>query len=240
MRYSTLFTVALITLISASLSFGGAHKSSEGWVSLFNGKNLDGWTASKENPDSYKVKNNTLVLKGGRSHLFYTGKVGGANFKNFELKLRVKTTPNSNSGVYFHTKYQDSGWPDQGFEAQVNTSHKDPKKTGSLYAVANVYVAMKPEEPFIVKVDKSGAQVWQDKAPSSDGEWFDYHIIVVDDTVTLKVNGETTVNWIQPEGWEGPSKSMRGRVLGSGTIALQAHDPDSEAHYQDIKIKILD
>ena len=91
-----------------------------------------------------------------------------------------------------------------------------------------------------MKVDKSGAQVWQDKAPSSDGEWFDYHIIVVDDTVTLKVNGETTVNWIQPEGWEGPSKSMRGRVLGSGTIALQAHDPDSEAHYQDIKINILD
>ena len=180
-----------------------------------------------------------MILKGGRSHLFYTGNVGGANFKNFELKLQAKTMPNANSGVYFHTKYQDSGWPDQGFEAQVNSTHKDPKKTGSLYAVANIYVAMKPEPAFTVRVDKSGAQVWQEKAPSTDGEWFDYHITVIDDTVTIKVNGETTVKWMQPEGWEGP-KNMPGRVLGSGTIALQAHDPDSEVHYRDIKLKVLD
>ena len=192
-----------------------------------------------ENPDSYTVKNSTLILKGGRSHLFYTGSVGGANFKNFELKLQAKTMANSNSGVYFHTKYQNEGWPEQGFEAQVNTTHKDPKKTGSLYAIANVYVAMKPEPPFIVRVDKSGSQIWQESAPSTDGEWFDYHIIVVDNNVSLKINGETTVNWTQPEGWAGPV-NMAGRVLGSGTIALQAHDPDSEVHYRDIKIKLLD
>ena len=239
MKMSTLLSIVSLTLVSATLAFGAGRKSSEGWKSLFNGKNLEGWTTSKENPNSYSVKNGDLVLKGGRSHLFYTGKVGGANFKNFELKLQAKTMKNANSGVYFHTKYQDSGWPDQGFEAQVNTSHKDPKKTGSLYAVANIYVAMKPEPEFTVRVDKSGAQIWQDKAPSTDGEWFDYHIIVVDDTVTLKINGETMVQWTQPEGWEGP-KNMPGRVLGSGTIALQAHDPDSEVHYRNIKIKMLD
>jgi hypothetical protein len=154
------------------------------------------------------------------------------------LKLQVKTTPNSNSGVYFHTKYQDSGWPEQGFECQVNTSHKDPKKTGSLYAIANMYVAMKPEPEFAVRVDKAGAQIWKDKAPSSDGVWFDYHIIVVDDTVTLKINGETTVQWTQPVDWKGP-QGMPGRMLGNGTIAIQAHDPDSETHYRDIKIKPL-
>ncbi|MCB1120247.1 MAG: DUF1080 domain-containing protein [Verrucomicrobiae bacterium] len=239
MNKSTLLVVAISSLFLSGLSQAKSHMGDEGWHTLFDGKSLDGWTKSKENPDSYFIKNGTLVLKGGRSHLFYTGKVNGANFKNFELKLRVKTTPNSNSGVYFHTKYQDQGWPDQGFEAQVNSSHKDPKKTGSLYAIANIYVAMKPEPPFVVRVDKAGAQVWRDKAPSTDGEWFDYHIIVVDDTVTLKVNGETTVQWTQPADWKGPV-NMPGRVLGSGTIALQAHDPDSETHYQDIKIKILD
>ena len=57
--------------------------------------------------------------------------------------------------------------------------------------------------------------------------------------MTIKVNGKTTVKWMQPEGWKGP-KNMRGRVLGSGTIALQAHDPDSEVHYRDIKLKVLD
>ncbi|MDA0348765.1 MAG: DUF1080 domain-containing protein [Verrucomicrobia bacterium] len=239
MRISKLASLFLFTLITGSLSFGNQHKSEEEWISLFNGKDLSGWTASKENPDSYAVKNKTLVLKGGRSHLFYTGSIGNANFKNFELKLRVKTTPQANSGIYFHTKYQDEGWPTQGFECQVNTSQKDPKKTGSLYAIANIYVAMKPEPPFTVRVDKAGAQIWQEKAPSVDGEWFDYHITVIDDTVTLMVNGKTTVQWTQPEGWVGP-KGMEGRVLGNGTIALQAHDPDSEVHYQDIKIKLLD
>lgn len=239
MRNSIFSSLLIAILISGSVACAKHHKADEGWASLFDGKSLNGWTASKENPDSFTVKNGILRLKGGRSHLFYTGSVGNANFKNFELKLQAKTTPNSNSGVYFHTHYQDRGWPEQGFEAQVNTSHKDPKKTGSLYAIANVYVAMKPEPPFIVRVDKAGAQVWQESAPSKDGEWFDYHITVVDDLVTLKINGETTVNWTQPAGWEGPLK-MPGRVLGSGTIALQAHDPDSEVHFRDIKIKILD
>jgi hypothetical protein len=214
------------------------HKT--GWVSLFDGKSLKGWTPSKENPDSFSVKNGTLIVDGGRSHLFYTGSVGDANFKNFELKLKVKTMKSANGGVYFHTVYQDEGWPVKGFECQVNTSQKDPKKTGSLYAVANVYVPMEPEEPFLIRVDNNGANVYQEKAPSTDGEWFDYHIIVMNDLVTLKVNGNTTASWKQPEGYAGPKPSMPDRVLGSGTFALQAHDPNSITHYQDIQVKILD
>ena len=236
-KYS-LLSLLFILFFGVSMASATHHKG-DGWRSLFDGKSLKGWKVSKENPDSYSVKNGVLILKGGRSHLFYNGPVGGADFKNFELKLQAKTMANANSGVYFHTKYQDSGWPDQGFEAQVNTSHKDPKKTGSLYAVSNMYVAMKPEPEFVVRVDKSGAQIWLDEAPSTDGEWFDYHITVVDDLVTIKVNGKTTVQWTQPADWKGPV-NMPGRVLGHGTIALQAHDPKSEVHYRDIKIKILD
>jgi hypothetical protein len=233
-----------VTLLLSSLVFMGslafADHHGKKWVSLFDGKSLKGWTASKENPDSFSVKKGTLIVDGGRSHLFYTGNVNGGNFKNFELKLRVKTMKNANGGVYFHTAYQDEGWPSQGFECQVNTSQKDPKKTGSLYGIANVYVAMEPEEPFIIRVDKAGAQVYREKAPSTDGEWFDYHIIVKDEDVTLKVNGETTVQWKQPPGYAGPNPGSAGRVLGSGTFALQAHDPNSVTHYQDIQVKVLD
>tara|TARA_B100001123_G_C15341990_1_gene1035375 strand:+ start:2327 stop:3052 length:726 start_codon:yes stop_codon:yes gene_type:complete len=238
MNKKSIFSSVLI-LLFLGFSTTCAKHHDNGFISLFDGKSLDGWVASKENPDSYFVKDGVLILKGGRSHLFYEGLVGNANFKNFELKLQVKTMPNANSGVYFHTKYQDKGWPDHGFEAQVNSTHKDPKKTGSLYAVSNMYVAMKPEPAFVVKVDKSGAQVWLDKAPSTDGEWFDYHIIVLDDSITIKVNDETTVQWKQPADWKGP-ENMPGRVLSHGTVALQAHDLDSEVHYRDIKIKILD
>lgn len=239
----SLIIMKLVTLLMLSLGIAGsacfADHHGGGWASLFDGKSLKGWTASKEHPKSFSVKNETLIVDGGRSHLFYTGDVNGAEFKNFELKARVKTMKKANGGIYFHTDYQDEGWPSQGFECQVNTSQKDPKKTGSLYAIANVYVPMEPEEPFIVRVDKAGAQVYREKAPSTDGKWFDYHIIVKGANVKIKINGETTVDWTQPEGWV-PPKNMPGRSLGSGTFALQAHDPDSVTHYQDIKVKVLD
>ena len=128
-----------VTLLLSSLVFMGslafADHHGKKWVSLFDGKSLKGWTASKENPDSFSVKNGTLIVDGGRSHLFYTGSVNAGNFKNFELKLRAKTMKNANGGVYFHTAYQDEGWPSQGFECQVNTSQKDPKKTLSQFNV---------------------------------------------------------------------------------------------------------
>ncbi|MEO0414591.1 MAG: family 16 glycoside hydrolase, partial [Verrucomicrobiota bacterium] len=66
-----LITIGLAIAASAHADHHG------GFVDLFNGKDLSGWTASKENPDSYSVKDGKLVVKGGRSHLFYTGDVNG-------------------------------------------------------------------------------------------------------------------------------------------------------------------
>lgn len=211
-----------------------AQEDSEGFVSIFDGKSLTHWKINKDNPDSYSVNNGVLQVKGGKSHLFYTGKDGNASFKNFELKLKVKTTTGSNSGVYFHTKYQDKGWPKIGFEAQVNSTHTDPRKTGSLYGIANVFVP-KDTEPYLVKVaENREIFMYQEKAPSTDGEWFDYHIKVQDNHIIIKVNGKTTVDWTQPKDW------TKKRRIGEGTFALQAHDPKSETHYKDIRLKVLD
>lgn len=226
----------LTSLFFCFLLLPGFTQSEEGFVSLFNGKNLDGWRASQENPESFSVEDGVLIVKGGRSHLFYEGPVNGADFKNFEYKLQIKTFGGSNSGVYFHTAYQEEGWPNKGFEAQVNSTHTDPRKTGSLYGIVNIWVPGDEAEPFVGRVDEGGEVfIYQPKAPSTDGEWFDYHITVVDRTVTIRVNGEIQTQWTQPEDW-----SMGERKIGSGTMALQAHDPESEVHYKDIRIKILD
>ena len=83
------------------------------WKPLFNGKDLTGWTAN-ENKKSCKVEDGKIVLFGPRSHLYYTGKVNGGAFKDFELKLEIMTMKGSNSGVYFHTKFQERGWPSTG------------------------------------------------------------------------------------------------------------------------------
>ena len=192
------------------------------FVELFNGKDLAGWKIN-ENPDAWSVVDGAIKSAGDRSHLFYMGvdengeTADGLDkpFGDFLFKAMVKTEPNSNAGIYFHTRYQDEGWPAGGFEAQVNNSYeKDPKKTGSLYSVVNVL-----------------------EAPAEDGKWFPYEIKVEGNHVQITVNRKTVVDYYQPEG-STPGKGFD-RVLGKGTFALQAHDPGSVVYFKDLKVKRL-
>src|SRR5947209_1965001 len=112
-------------LITAGLLLTGAQVRAEdkgeapkpdkdGFYSLFDGKTMDGWKIG-DNAASWKVQDGMLVVNGpGPAHLFYVGPVHDHDFKNFHLKAMVETFPHANSGVYFHTKYQEKGWPDQG------------------------------------------------------------------------------------------------------------------------------
>jgi hypothetical protein len=229
LAFSALCALGALALVSQAAD-------SDGWTSMFNGEDLSGWKSNDEVPGCFTVENGLLKVSGGRAHLFYTGANGDAKFQSFELNMKVKTTPGSNSGVYFHTKYEDSGWPSAGYECQVNSTHKDPKKTGSLYGVINILaLAEGQQEPAGGKHIKVAA------APSVDGEWFDYEIKVEGKHITLKVNGEVTVDFVEPEGWD-PAvelKGMPGRKLSEGTIALQGHDPDSTTYYKDMFIKVI-
>jgi len=225
-------TLLAFSLVSMNRAEAQSKPDSDGFVAIFNGKDLSGWKAGSENPDSFKVKEGLLVVDGPRCHLFYSGSVGGANFKNFELKLKAKTTKGSNSGVYFHTKFQDEGWPTIGYEAQVNSTHTDPKKTGSLYAVVNLWAG----DPN--KKGKGKSDIMVKAAPSKDGEWFDYHIIVKGKTIEIKVNGKTTVKYTEPADGSDPVPGKPGRKLSSGTIGIQAHDPKSVVYFKDIRLKV--
>jgi len=187
----------------------------DGWIPLFNGKNLDGWKAS-ENQGTFTVKDGELVVYGNRSHLFYVGPVNRATFKDFEFTADVKTTKGANSGIYFHTEYQETDWPRKGYECQVNTTHSDRKKTGGLYAVQDVI----------------------DNAPSKDDQWFNYYIKVQGKHVVIKIDGKTTVDWTEPEGWT-PPQGMDGRRIGQGTFAIQGHDPKSLVYFKNIKVRPL-
>lgn len=216
----------LMLTLSFCLAILAPSRAADGWIPMLNGDSLDGWksnTATEDTAASLKdvftVRNGELVVRGGRAHLFYLGKDGKAAFRNFEFKARVKTTPGSNSGIYFHTRYQDKGWPSAGYECQVNATHTDVKKTGGLYAVADVL----------------------NKAPHADDEWFDYEIRVEGRHIVVKINGKVTTDWTEPADWN-PEKSlnnMPGRKLGEGTIAIQAHDPKSTIHYKEMFIRPL-
>ncbi len=189
-----------------------AQETNEEWISLYDGQTLNDWQAS-ENPETFSVEDGLIKVDGPRAHLFYAGPVADHDFKNFEFKADVKTTEGSNSGIYFHTEYQEEGWPEKGYEVQVNNTHDDPRKTASLYAIEDV----------------------MNDAPAKDGEWFTLHIKVQDKDVTVNMDGETFIEYTEPE-----EVDREGRVLDSGTFALQGHDPESVVYYKNIKVKPLD
>ena len=189
--------------------------SDDGWISLFDGESLDGWQAN-ENPQTFRVEDGAIVAEGPRSHLFYMGPVENHDFTNFEFVAEVMTEPKSNSGIYFHTEFQEEGWPAKGYEAQVNNSQSDPRRTGSLYAIEDV-----------------------GESPATDGEWFPYYIRVEGNTILLRVNDVLTVDYEEPDVLDRPD-DMQGRVLASGTFALQGHDPESVVRYRNIRVRVLE
>lgn len=206
-----------LSFISASvilLTAGFSTYQDAKWISLFDGKTLDGWRAS-EHPGTFSVEDGKIMVHGPRAHLFYEGPVENHDFKNFEFKAQVMTTPGSNSGMYVHTRYQEEGWPGQGYEVQVNNSHTDWRRTGSLYGIDDVKEQVVP-----------------------DNEWYTEHIIVRGKSVTVKINGKTVVDYTEPDNLE-RKEGDEARRLSSGTVALQGHDPDSKVYYKDIMVKPL-
>ncbi|HEY6229489.1 MAG TPA: DUF1080 domain-containing protein [Verrucomicrobiae bacterium] len=200
---------ALSTFIFAAAP---AEDSEEGFVSIFDGKTFNGWKTATENTNSWSIKDGALVAHGNRCHLFYVG--DPKPFKDFELKVDVMTQPHSNGGIYFHTRYQATDWPKGGFECQVNNTHSDWKKTGSLYDVCNVAA------PF-----------------AQDGKWWTQHIIVKGNNVTVKVDGKIVLSYTEPPGAQ-PGQQFE-RKLNEGTFAFQAHDPGSTIMYKNVRVKRL-
>jgi hypothetical protein len=208
----------ILTLIAAAacfLSFSNHKKTNQdGWISLFDGKSLKDWKVGK-NAATFSVDSGMIIVHGPTAHLFYVGDIKNHEFKNFEFKAKVMTTPGSNSGIYFHTVYQDSSWPKKGFEVQVNNSHTDWKRTGSLYDIQDI------KEVYV-----------------KDYEWFTEYFKVEGKHVIVKINDKQVVDYTEPEGTQA-SAEHPGRVISSGTFALQGHDPKSKVYFKDIMVKPL-
>ncbi len=204
--------VLVICLTSSSNQLAFGQESNDGWISLFDGKTLNGWKAS-ENKGTFSVRDGMIVAQGPRSHLYYAGPVENANLRDFEFKADVMTKPGANSGMYFHTEYRETGWPRRGYEVQVNNTHSDWRKTGSLYGIKDIR-----------------------KSPAKDNEWFTQHIIVDGRQVTIIVNGRTVLEYTVAEE---AGAGRRGRSLSSGTFALQGHDPGSTVFYKNIMVRPL-
>lgn len=206
-------SILVIVLTVALVTSCQKEKKADQWIDIFNGKDLAGWKAN-ENSESFKVENGEIIINGNRSHLFYVGDGNEpVDIKNFELSADVMTHPLANSGIYFRTSYQDEGWPEKGYEVQVNNTHIgegdyiELKKSASLYGVRNVY-----------------------KAFAKDNTWYHTNIRVVGNHIQVRLDSVLTVDYYEPK---------ESGKQQSGTIALQGHDPGSTVHFKNIRLKIL-
>ena len=204
----------------ALAAFTLAVRAGEGdWISLFDGQSLQGWRAS-ENTNSFTVQDGLIVAEGPRSHLFYVGPDGPAGFTNFEFAAEVLSRPGANSGIYFHTDFQASGWPGQGFEVQINNTqpqhdnYYEFKQTGSLYGVRNLY-----------------------KSIVRDDAWFNLNIRVTGPRVQVRLDDTLVVDYIEPAA--GPGGDAGARRLSRGTFALQGHDAASKVCFKNLRVRPL-
>lgn len=173
--FKTLSASFLMMLLLTGATTKHNNNREDGWTTLFDGQTLDGWKAS-ENPSTFSVKAGAIMVFGDRAHLFYMGTFMDHNFKNFEFKLKVMTTPGSNSGLFIHTAYLETGWPSQGYEIQVNQTHTDWRKTGSIYGVQDVKVAT-----------------------ANDNEWYTQKIIVRGKRIVVKINDKVINDYTEGE-----------------------------------------
>jgi len=107
--------------------------------------------------------------------------------------------------------YADINHYPKGYEIQVNNSHTDWKRTGSLYDIQDV------KEVYV-----------------QDNVWYTEQIIVQGKHIITKINDKVVVDYIEPE-----QVDRKDRKLSSGTFALQAHDPKSKVYFKNIMVKQL-
>jgi hypothetical protein len=139
------------------------------WVQLFNGKDLKGWKTHPADKAKWEVKDGILVGSGKAGHLFSERD----DYENFHYRVEAKINDGGNSGQYFRTQFGPS-FP-KGYEAQINSTHSDPIRTGSLYGFKEATV-----KEMLVKPDK----------------WFTQEVIADGNHIIIKVNGKITVDFI--------------------------------------------
>ncbi len=233
---------ALISLLAIGCLAADTPQPEEGFVSLFDGKSLDGWKIG-ENAEVFSVHDGVIVMEcpatnHSPAHIFYDGDVNGHNFKNFDLRVDVMTYPYANSGIYFHTKFQESGWPNHGLECQVDNSHSDWRRTGSLWGIRNI--SWGPEAP---PADNKETVTILPKPPVTDNVWYTQEIIYENGLITVKLDGKTMFEYRMPDAEKAHTMATGGTWMPEGTFALQGHPPlpghMSKVCFKNIRVKVL-
>lgn len=183
-------------------------KTETKWEQLFDGKSMNGWEKIGKEDSHWTIEDGSLAGSGTQSMLVCTK----GPYKNFRYRVEAKINDGGNSGVYFRTT-RKPGFMD-GYEAQVDSTHKDPIRTGSLYGFCHIYQQhVKP------------------------GEWFTYEIEVRDDIWRRREMTQIKITVDSHELYEYMDFS---KTFSAGHFAFQQHDPGSKVYIRKVEVMPLD
>jgi len=196
---ATAFSLAIGLLASFPTVQGGDKKGDEKgkWVVLFNGKDLTGWKTHPDDKAKWEVKDGAIVGTGPAGHLFSER----GDYENFRFRVEAKINDKGNSGQYFRATFAKAFPP--GYEAQINSTHGDKVRTGSLY----------PDGRDGYTAEEKKMTLVFDKLVEPD-TWFTQEVIAEGNHIVIKVNGKTTVDFTD-------TKNRHTK----GHFAIQQHDP---------------
>lgn len=178
------------------------------WISLFDGKTMEGWEKVGKDDSVWEVKDAALSGSGSASMLVNTK----GPYKNFRYRAEIKINDGGNSGLYFRTT-RKPGFSD-GYEAQIDSTHTDPIRTGSLYGLCHVY-----------------------KQHVKPGTWFTYDLEVRDDVWRGRKMTRIKVTIDGNELYEYLDFAL---THGEGHFAFQQHDPGSNVSIRKVEVQPLE
>jgi hypothetical protein len=194
----------------------GANKGADkGWVQLFNGKDLAGWKTHPKNPGKWEVKDGILFGRGkDTSHLFSDR----GDYQDFYYRIEARISDKGNSGQYFRAQFAP-GFP-PGYEAQINSTHKDPIRTGSLYPDGRAFGKLPKEE-------REKMIVREMLVPPDT--WFTQEVIAKGNHIIIMVNGKKTVDFVD-----------KNNTFTKGHFAIQQHPPAKGSAESIIQVKKME
>ena len=214
------------------------RQGKDGFVTIFDGKTLNGWEATPaKSAPAWEAKNGAIVGTGdkGRGYLTYSK---DKNVADLELKFSYRFPGKGNSGVSiraipdktgrrdFQSYHADLGHVGIGGKVLGAWDFHTPGRREHRCFRGDVLVIGKNDEPTITPV-KNGLKVSDIKK----GQWNDVHIIAKGNNFKLYINGKLSSEFTE--------HLPLAKRLKSGMIQLQLHDPGMVVEFKKIKLKVL-
>ncbi len=193
-----------------ALATAGEARAQEGkWISLFDGKTLDGWVINNFTGQSKWEVADGMMCGSGTASMIATEK---GDYKNFRFRAEIKINDKGNSGMYFRCPSAKPAFTD-GYECQINSTHSDPIRTGSIYTWVHIFEQLVPPDTWFTQEVEVQDVNYRGKVVAA---------------ITVRVNDKVLYQFLDHT-----------RQFGPGHFAFQQHDPGSKVCIRKVEVMIL-